>query len=243
MLLAMVEDIRVVLLRLASRTQTLRYYAEEPDELRVPVARETLALYSPLANRLGVWELKWELEDLSFRFLHPAIYKEIAQHLDEKRTEREQFITEASERLRAELLSAGVANAEIYGRPKHIYSIWNKMRKKDVAFSEVYDVRALRVIVDDVQACYTALGIVHHIWSPIAKEFDDYISHPKGNDYRSLHTAVHCPMGARSKCRSVLARCIATPNWVLLRTGATRRAARPGPKTATTKRSPGCASC
>jgi len=195
MLLAMVEDIRVVLLRLASRAQTLRYYAEEPDELRVPVARETLALYSPLANRLGVWELKWELEDLSFRFLHPAIYKEIAQHLDEKRTEREQFITEASERLRAELLSAGVANAEIYGRPKHIYSIWNKMRKKDVAFSEVYDVRAVRVIVDDVQACYTALGIVHHIWSPIAKEFDDYISHPKGNDYRSLHTAVHCPDG------------------------------------------------
>jgi GTP pyrophosphokinase len=195
MLLAMVEDIRVVLLRLASRTQTLRHYAAEPDELRVPVARETLALYSPLANRLGVWELKWELEDLSFRFLHPAIYKEIAQQLDEKRTEREQFIAEAIDRLQAELVTAGVSNAEVYGRPKHIYSIWNKMRKKDVAFSEVYDVRALRVIVNEVKDCYTALGIVHHIWSPIAKEFDDYIAHPKGNDYRSLHTAVHCPDG------------------------------------------------
>jgi GTP pyrophosphokinase len=195
MLLAMVEDIRVVLLRLASRTQTLRYYAGEPDELRVPVARETLALYSPLANRLGIWELKWELEDISFRFLHPAIYKEIAQQLDEKRTEREQFITEATARLQAELASAGVVDAEVYGRPKHIYSIWNKMRKKDVGFAEVYDVRALRVIVDEVKDCYTALGIVHHIWSPIAKEFDDYIAHPKGNDYRSLHTAVHCPDG------------------------------------------------
>jgi GTP pyrophosphokinase len=195
MLLAMVEDIRVVLLRLASRTQTLRHFAGEPDELRVPVARETLALYSPLANRLGVWELKWELEDLSFRFLHPAIYKEIAQHLDEKRTEREQFISEAVDRLRHELSKAGVGKAEIYGRPKHIYSIWNKMRKKGVEFAEVYDVRALRVIVDEVKDCYTALGIVHHIWSPIAKEFDDYIAHPKGNDYRSLHTAVHCPDG------------------------------------------------
>ena len=195
MLLAMVEDIRVVLLRLASRTQTLRYYAEEADPLRVPVARETLELYSPLANRLGVWELKWELEDLSFRFLHPAIYKDIAQHLDEKRTEREQFISEAVDRLQGELAAAGVHDAEIYGRPKHIYSIWNKMRKKDVAFTEVYDVRALRVIVSDVKDCYTALGIVHHIWSPIGSEFDDYIAHPKGNDYRSLHTAVHCPDG------------------------------------------------
>ncbi|WP_300455615.1 bifunctional (p)ppGpp synthetase/guanosine-3',5'-bis(diphosphate) 3'-pyrophosphohydrolase [Accumulibacter sp.] len=195
MLLAMVEDIRVVLLRLASRTQTLRHFADEPDDLRVPVARETLELYSPLANRLGVWELKWELEDLSFRFLHPEVYREIAAHLDEKRTEREQFIAEAIELLKAELAAAGVGNAEVYGRPKHIYSIWNKMRKKGVEFSEVYDVRALRVIVEQVKDCYTALGIVHHIWSPIAKEFDDYISHPKGNDYRSLHTAVHCADG------------------------------------------------
>ena len=195
MFLAVVEDIRVVLLRLASRTQTLRHYAVEADDLRVQVARETLELYSPLANRLGVWELKWELEDLSFRFLHPEIYKRIAKQLDEKRGEREQFIAEAVDRLRLELATVGIVNADVYGRPKHIYSIWNKMRNKDVEFSEVYDVRALRVVVDEVKDCYTALGIVHNIWSPISKEFDDYISNPKGNDYRSLHTAVHCPDG------------------------------------------------
>ena len=195
MLLAMVEDIRVVLLRLASRTQTLRYYASEPHELQTQVARETLELYSPLANRLGVWELKWELEDLSFRFLYPDVYKTIARQLDEKRAEREQFIADAVVRLRTELTELGIKDAEIYGRPKHIYSIWNKMRKKGVEFSEVYDVRALRVIVDEVKDCYTALGLVHNIWSPISKEFDDYISNPKGNHYRSLHTAVRCPDG------------------------------------------------
>ena len=195
MLLAMVEDIRVVLLRLASRTQTLRYYVAHQDDLRVQVARETLELYAPLANRLGVWELKWELEDLSFRFLHPDIYKKIAGMLDEKRSEREQFITDAVTRVRDELAAASVKKAEVYGRPKHIYSIWNKMRKKSVEFSEVYDIRALRIIVDDLKDCYTALGIVHNLWSPISKEFDDYISNPKGNYYRSLHTAVRCPDG------------------------------------------------
>ena len=195
MLLAMVEDIRVVLLRLASRTQTLRYYAAAADPLRVQVARETLALYSPLANRLGVWELKWELEDLSFRFLHPDIYKKIAKQLDEKRAEREQFIVDAIARLRHELAAMGVEDVEVYGRPKHIYSIWNKMRKKSLDFSEVYDVRALRVIVQSVKDCYTVLGLVHNLWSPIPKEFDDYISNPKANNYRSLHTAVHCPDG------------------------------------------------
>ena len=195
MLLAMVEDVRVVLLRLASRTQTLRYYVETDDALRVHVAHETLALYSPLANRLGVWELKWELEDLSFRFLQPALYKKIAQQLDEKRGEREQFITDAVARLKHELDLLGVKDTEIYGRPKHIFSIWNKMRKKDVDFSEIYDVRALRVIVQEEKDCYVVLGLVHHIWSPISKEFDDYISNPKGNNYRSLHTAVRCPDG------------------------------------------------
>ncbi|MBP9229767.1 MAG: bifunctional (p)ppGpp synthetase/guanosine-3',5'-bis(diphosphate) 3'-pyrophosphohydrolase, partial [Azonexus sp.] len=195
MLLAMVEDIRVVMLRLASRTQTLRFYAANPGDLRVQVARETLELYSPLANRLGVWELKWELEDLSFRFIHPDIYKKIAKMLDEKRSERENFIVDAVAKVRAELAASGVDKAEVYGRPKHIYSIWNKMRKKGVEFSEVYDIRALRIIVDDLKDCYTALGIVHNLWSPISKEFDDYISNPKGNNYRSLHTAVRCPDG------------------------------------------------
>ncbi|MDR0578748.1 MAG: bifunctional (p)ppGpp synthetase/guanosine-3',5'-bis(diphosphate) 3'-pyrophosphohydrolase [Candidatus Accumulibacter sp.] len=195
MFLAVVEDIRVVLLRLASRTQTLRHYANAPDELRAQVARETLELYSPLANRLGVWELKWELEDLSFRFLHPDLYKKIAKQLDEKRAGRERFIADAVARLTSELEAAGIADAKVYGRPKHIYSIWNKMRKKGVEFSEVYDVRALRVIVGAVKDCYTALGIVHNLWTPIPREFDDYISNPKGNNYRSLHTAVSCPDG------------------------------------------------
>jgi GTP pyrophosphokinase len=195
MLLAMVEDIRVVLLRLASRTQTLRYYAGQPEApQRAQVAGETLEIYSPLANRLGVWELKWELEDLSFRFLHPEVYKRIAKQLDEKRLEREQFIADAIAQVQRELGELGI-KAEVYGRPKHIYSIWNKMHRKRVDFSEVYDVRALRVIVDEVKDCYTVLGVVHHLWTPIAKEFDDYISNPKGNNYQSLHTAVRCPDG------------------------------------------------
>ena len=194
MLLAMVEDVRVVLLRLASRTQTLRYYAQNPDPARLGVARETLDLLAPLANRLGVWELKWELEDLSFRFLHPDLYREIARKLDEKRLERETFIAQAVDRVRVALKERGVV-AEVYGRPKHIYSIWNKMQRKGLDFTELYDVRALRIVVDSIADCYTALGYVHQIWTPIPSEFDDYISQPKGNDYRSLHTAVSCEDG------------------------------------------------
>ena len=194
MLLAMSEDIRVVLLRLASRTETLRYLADHPELPRTDVARESLDIYAPLANRIGVWHLKWELEDLSFRFLEPETYKRIARMLDERRVERETFIEEAIARLKSEIGAIGI-QAEVYGRPKHIYSIYNKMRHKQVDFDEVYDVRALRVLVDDVKDCYTVLGIVHHIWQPIPKEFDDYIAHPKGNNYRSLHTAVIGPGG------------------------------------------------
>ncbi len=191
MLLAMVEDIRVVLLRLASRTQSLRHFTDraEQEEERQGFARESLEIYAPLANRLGVWQLKWELEDLSFRFLEPATYKRIARMLDEKRVGREQFIAAAIARLKSELSAAGIAG-EVFGRPKHIYSIWSKMRGKNLDFEEIYDVRALRVLVDDVKDCYTALGLVHHLWQPISGEFDDYIAHPKANDYRSLHTAV-----------------------------------------------------
>jgi len=194
MVLGMVEDIRIVLIRLASRTQTLRWYAKNPASDRAGYARETLDIYAPLANRLGVWQLKWELEDLSFRFLEPETYKKIAQMLDEKRAEREQYIQDAMARLARELGGAGV-EAEIAGRPKHIYSIWNKMRSKGLDFSELYDVRALRVIVDSAKDCYAALGVVHDLWQPIPKEFDDYISRPKGNDYQSLHTAVIGPGG------------------------------------------------
>jgi GTP pyrophosphokinase len=189
MLLAMVDDIRVVMLRLASRVQTLRYLGNHPGTLREEMARESQLIYAPLANRLGIWQVKWELEDLSFRYLEPDTYKRIARMLDEKRSERESFIEASVRRLQAELAAAGVT-AEVYGRPKHIYSIWNKMRGKDIDFDSVYDVRALRIIVDEVKDCYTALGIVHHLWQPIHGEFDDYISHPKGNYYRSLHTAV-----------------------------------------------------
>lgn len=195
MLLAMVDDIRVVLLLLASRTQTLRYLAVHPSEMRMRIARDTLDLDAPLANRLGVWELKWELEDLSFRFLQPDVYRQIAGLLDERRIEREQFIADAIARLQAELRTAGITDAEVYGRPKHIYSIWHKMQKKGVPFSDVHDVRALRVIVRDIKACYTVLGIVHTVWTPIPGEFDDYISKPKDNHYRSLHTAVRCDDG------------------------------------------------
>ena len=189
MLLAMVDDIRVVLLRLASRVQTLRFLNNRPGAVREEMAQESQLIYAPLANRLGIWHVKWELEDLSFRYLEPETYKRIATMLDEKRSEREAFIAAAVARLQAEMAAAGV-HAEVYGRPKHIYSIWNKMRGKDIDFAEVYDVRAVRIIVDDIKDCYTALGIVHHLWQPIHGEFDDYISHPKGNFYRSLHTAV-----------------------------------------------------
>jgi GTP pyrophosphokinase len=189
MLLAMADDIRVVMLRLASRTQTLRWFTDHDTLARRDLARESLEIYAPLANRLGVWQMKWEIEDLSFRFLESATYKRIAKKLDEKRGEREGFIETATERLKSEMAKSGIA-AEVYGRPKHIYSIWNKMRAKNLDFEEVYDVRALRIIVPDVRDCYTALGIVHALWQPIHGEFDDYISHPKGNFYRSLHTAV-----------------------------------------------------
>ena len=196
MLLAMVEDIRVVLLRLASRAQTLRYLTgvadQDAQKERRAVAQETLDIYAPLANRLGVWQLKWELEDLSLRFLEPDTYKRVASMLDERRAEREAFVADAITALKRELGAAGL-RADISGRPKHIYSIWNKMRQKSLAFDEIHDIRGLRVLVDDVKDCYTALGIVHNLWQPVPRQFDDYISRPKGNFYRSLHTAV---MGA-----------------------------------------------
>jgi GTP pyrophosphokinase len=194
MVLGMVEDVRVVLIRLASRTQTLRWFSKHKAEEQVSYARETLDIYAPLANRLGVWQLKWELEDLSFRYLEPELYKRIAHMLDERRVERERYIAGAMKLLSQELEALEI-RAEITGRPKHIYSIWSKMRAKQLDFSQVYDVRALRVIVPEVKDCYAALGVVHNLWQPIPKEFDDYISRPKGNLYQSLHTAVLGPGG------------------------------------------------
>ncbi|HEY1609844.1 MAG TPA: bifunctional (p)ppGpp synthetase/guanosine-3',5'-bis(diphosphate) 3'-pyrophosphohydrolase, partial [Paraburkholderia sp.] len=189
MLLAFAQDIRVVLIRLASRLRSLRYYAGAKITPAPEVARETLDIYAPLANRLGIWQLKWELEDLAFRFEEPDTYKRIAKLLDEKRVEREAYVTQAIDRLQRELVAANIP-AEVSGRPKHIYSIWKKMRGKDLDFSRLYDVRAFRVIVPDIKDCYTVLGIVHNLWQPVPKEFDDYISRPKPNGYRSLHTVV-----------------------------------------------------
>jgi GTP pyrophosphokinase len=191
MLLAMATDMRVVLIRLASCVTTLRWFADQKrfDELTRDYGREVMDLYAPLANRLGIWQLKWELEDLAFRFLEPETYKRIARMLEEKRMAREGFVASSIERLQRELRAAGI-KAEVSGRPKHIYSIYNKMRGKDLDFSSLYDVRAFRVIVQDEKTCYTVLGLVHNIWTPIPAEFDDYIARPKPNGYRSLHTVV-----------------------------------------------------
>ena len=163
-------------------------------EPRERAAREVQDLFAPLANRLGVWQLKWELEDLSLRVLEPDTYKAIATMLDERRVDRERYIEQVIELLRGELAHAGI-RADVTGRPKHIFSIWKKMRRKDVGIDALYDIRAVRVLVDDVRDCYAALGIVHHVWTPLPGEFDDYIAKPKANSYRSLHTAVIGPEG------------------------------------------------
>lgn len=189
MLLAMAADLRIVLIRLASRLQTLRWHAQTKTPCAASFAQETLDLYAPLANRLGIWQIKWEMEDLAFRFQHPEQYKHIARRLEEKRAERETFIEQTLTTLRDMLAQAGI-EASVSGRPKHIYSIWNKMQRKAVDFSELYDLSAVRVIVADERACYAVLGLVHEHWSPIGEEFDDYISRPKPNGYRSLHTVV-----------------------------------------------------
>ena len=189
MLLAFSHDLRVVLLRLASRLQTLRYYAASRTPCPRALARESQQVFAPLANRLGIWQIKWELEDLSFRFLQPEQYKQIARLLDEKRVERETGIERAREHLAQALAHAGVS-AQVQGRPKHIYSIWKKMQGKGLDFSRVFDVQALRVIVADVRDCYAALSRVHELWQALPDEFDDYIARPKSNGYQSLHTVV-----------------------------------------------------
>jgi len=195
MLLAMVRDFRVVLIKLASQMQSLRYFVKADDgPLRQREAKLALEIFAPLASRLGVWQLKWELEDLAFRIVEPEVYKRIARMLDEKRLEREQFIALSTARLADALTRVGI-KFELSGRPKHIYSIYRKMQRKSLAFEDLYDISALRVFVADIKDCYAALGIVHNLWTPIPREFDDYIAKPKGNSYRSLHTAVVGPDG------------------------------------------------
>jgi len=192
MVLAMVEDIRVVLVKLAERTHALRCAASLDDATREALGQQARELFAPLANRLGVWQIKWEMEDWAFRYLEPDTYKSIAAQLDEKRADREAYIKGIIERLQVELALHGI-EAEVTGRPKHIASIVNKMRRKRLSFEQLYDIRAVRVLVKHEMDCYTVLGLAHNLWQPIPGEFDDYISQPKSNDYRSLHTAVIGP--------------------------------------------------
>lgn len=194
LLLAVVNDVRLVLVILADQLALLRNAARAPEVLRQRVARDNAELYAPLANRLGIWQVKWELEDLAFRYREPETYKRIAKLLDERRADRERSVGEVVSRLESELEKAGI-EGRVAGRPKHIYSIYKKMQRKNVGFHELYDVRAVRVLVDSVADCYAVLGIVHGIWQHIPGEFDDYIATPKGNLYRSLHTAVAGPGG------------------------------------------------
>ncbi len=194
LLLAMAEDVRVVMIKLADRLhnmRTLKYLSEEKQRR---IARETMDIYAPLANRLGIWQVKWELEDLSFRYLDPTTYKQVAKFIDERRVDRQRYIDEVIDILQKQLGIAGV-KADITGRAKHIYSIWKKMKRKGLGFHDLYDVRAVRVLVDNVADCYHVLGTVHSLWPHIPKEFDDYIATPKENNYQSIHTAVIGPGG------------------------------------------------
>jgi GTP pyrophosphokinase len=192
LLLGIAEDVRVVLVVLAERVHLMRAAKHLPEPRRHDLAQDTQRVYAPLANRLGIWQVKWELEDLALRYLHPEDYKRIAKLLKERRGERQEYIARVIDRLKAELARAGV-NASVTGRPKHIYSIWKKMQRKGVDIEQIFDLRAVRVLVDDIPNCYLSLGIVHGLWRHLPSEFDDYIATPKGNMYQSLHTAVIGP--------------------------------------------------
>ncbi|MDW8299824.1 MAG: bifunctional (p)ppGpp synthetase/guanosine-3',5'-bis(diphosphate) 3'-pyrophosphohydrolase [Anaerolineae bacterium] len=188
--LSMNNDIRVVLIKLADRLHNMRTLGYTPPEHQIKKARETLDIFAPLANRLGIWQMKWELEDLSFRYLNPEKYREIAAQLEIRRAEREKYLETVKARLSKEITAAGIPIVQISARPKHIYSIYRKMERKRIPFDQVYDIHALRVIVPEKAQCYQVLGIVHSIWRPIPSEFDDYIAAPKNNFYQSLHTAI-----------------------------------------------------
>lgn len=194
MLVAMVNDVRVALIKIAERTCAIRAVKDVAAAKRYQVAREVFDIYAPLAHRLGVGHLKWELEDLSFRYLYPTDYKKIAKLLDERRMDRERYIRDVIGALNNQLAEAGI-EGQVDGRVKHIYSIWRKMQRKNISFSQVYDIRAVRILVPAVRDCYSVLGIVHSTWRNIPKEFDDYIASPKPNGYQSLHTAVIGPEG------------------------------------------------
>ena len=194
MLLAMVEDVRAVVIKMAERICALQQVKKADEETRVMVARECASIYAPLANRLGIGQLKWELEDLAFRYLHPITYKQIAQQLDGKRRERAEYIDTIVDDLQG-LLDSEEIRAEVYGRPKHIFSIWKKMQKKRLTFEQLFDIRAVRIIAERLQDCYAALGTVHASYKHLPNEFDDYIATPKPNGYQSIHTVIVGPEG------------------------------------------------
>ena len=194
MVLAMAEDVRVVLIKLADRTHNMRTLGALSEDRRKRIAHETLEIVAPLANRLGIWQIKWELEDLALKYLDPESYHYIASKLDERRIERLEYIDTFVETLKSHLKQAGI-KAMVKGRPKHLYSIWRKMTSKQLEFENIFDVRAVRVVVEELPQCYSVLGIVHSLWSYVSGEFDDYIATPKGNNYRSLHSAVVGPEG------------------------------------------------
>ncbi len=194
MLLAMVDDFRCVVIKLAERICNLREVKDQPDDVRRSAAKECANIYAPLANRLGIGQLKWEIEDYAFRYQQPDTYKQIAKQLSERRIVREQYIRDFVDNLSAEMKACNI-NAEVSGRPKHIYSIWRKMQKKNLAFDELFDVRAVRIIADKLQDCYAALGVVHTQYSHLPNEFDDYVANPKPNGYQSIHTVILGPEG------------------------------------------------
>ena len=191
MLLTMGDDVRVVLVKLADRLHNMRTLGYMPRNKQRAIAQETMDIFAPLANRLGIWQMKWELEDLSFRYISPDAYRSIAKALDERRDERETYVTRIKESLIKALNASSITNVTISARPKHIFSIYNKMSRKDLPLEQIYDIRGMRVLVDTLAECYLTLGIVHNLWRPIPGEFDDYVANPKDNFYRSLHTAVH----------------------------------------------------
>lgn len=191
MFMHMGEDVRVMFIKLADRLHNMRTLGFMKPEKQLRIARETMDIFAPLANRLGIWQIKWELEDLSLRYIEPDTYRSIAARIDERRADRETYMQRIVEKLKAELAKQGIHNATVAGRPKHITSIYNKMKRKNIPFEQVFDVRAVRVILNEKHECYQALGIVHNLWKPIPREFDDYIGQPKDNHYQSLHTAVY----------------------------------------------------
>ena len=241
MFLAMAEDIRVVLIKLADRLHNMRTLYGLPSEKQQRIARQTMEIYAPLAERLGIWQIKWELEDLAFKALEPERFRELAKLLDTPpQGPRERTSSGRSPSSRPTLEAAGI-EADIQGRPKHIYSIWKKMQRKGAEFGEIYDVYAIRVLVDDVRDCYAALGIVHSLWRPIPGQFDDYIAVPKNNLYQSLHTAVIALDGKPLEIQiRTHADAPGRPRSASPPTGATRKA--PSPTASTTPSSPGCAS-